>query len=66
MNENCLKGWKCPKCRQDKEFYVFTTHLVVLTDEGTEDIDGNEDWDEESHVICPVCDWMGQAGKVCL
>ncbi len=66
MNTNCLKGWKCPDCGQSTAFHVVSVHTVILTDEGTEPLNGNEEFGGDSNVLCPVCDWLGIMDEVCL
>lgn len=63
-NTNCLKGWKCPRCTQSMVFHVLAIHTVILTDDGTEPLDGSESYTDDSPVDCPVCEWHGLVREV--
>jgi len=59
-NENVLHGIKCPKCGQEKHFYITGVSEFSVYDDGT---DGHKDieWDEESYIRCAECN---EAGKI--
>ena len=58
-NENCLKGIRCPKCGQEDMFYIVGTATFELTDDGASEFQ-NLEWDDESMVRCPQCNWWGK------
>jgi len=55
-NQNCLQGIKCPKCGNEDRFKIQASIACHVTDEGSEP-DGDHEWDETSHTICPVCEF---------
>lgn len=58
MNENCLKGWKCPKCGSTSEFFVdaIIETRVLLCDEGILQADpGDTTWEPTSRANCVDC-----------
>lgn len=65
MNENCLEGWKCPKCGSEGPFYIIDAVIhatILMNDDGTmeEDVTAT-DWDDDSPARCY---WCGFDGKV--
>lgn len=62
MNENCLVGWKCPKCGSEGPFYIDAVlHAsILINDDGTmeEDVTAT-DWDDDSRAQCYKCDLEG-------
>lgn len=62
MGENCLYGIKCPKCGQDKHFFIAGVSEFSVFDDGTE---GHKDveWDDESYIRCG-CAECNEAGKI--
>lgn len=59
-NENVLHGIKCPKCGQEKHFFITGISEFSVYDDGT---DGHKDieWDDESYIRCAECN---EAGKI--
>lgn len=60
-NENCLRGIKCPKCNNEDSFKIAVTKMVLMTDDGSEDTSGDEEWNGDSYIECTEC---GASGKV--
>lgn len=59
MNENCLEGWKCPKCGNEDPFWINVTEYktVLMGDDGTiEEKSGAETyWTADSYAKCGEC-----------
>ena len=51
MNENCLKGIRCPKCEQEDSFRIEGKTLFLMTDDGTDEF-GDVDYDDGSTAYC--------------
>jgi len=51
-NTNCLEGMSCPKCGSRGPFFIAATVMVKVTDEGSEPIDGNHEWHDDTHATC--------------
>lgn len=60
-NINCLEGIRCPKCKQEKEFFIEGTQLFRVTDDGAEG-EGDIEWGDESRVSCASdeCELTGE------
>lgn len=58
-NSNCLEGVACPSCGQEDRFKIVARIMCEVTDDGSEPIDGNHEWDDESVCVCPDCDHTG-------
>lgn len=54
LNNNCLKGVRCPKCKQEDMFYIHAKTKVRVTDDGAQD-SGDIGWDDQSHTECTSC-----------
>ena len=52
-------GMTCPACERDDGLVVSATHPVRLTEDGTEDLAGDEEFDDLSTVFCKNCTHMG-------
>ena len=61
MNTNCLEGIRCPECGQEDEFRIEGRTVFEVTDDGTGD-HGDVEWDEDSYVLCPSCEFEGKLG----
>jgi hypothetical protein len=49
MNENCLRGMKCPKCKSYEPFTIAVRSRVRVFDDGSETIHPEVvDWNEDS------------------
>ena len=58
-NENCLIGFKCPKCGQESKFYITALTTFAVTDDGTEESEGAV-WNDDSPCWCvPSCGYKG-------
>jgi DNA-directed RNA polymerase subunit RPC12/RpoP len=57
-NTNCLEGIRCPKCGHEDSFKIEATVLVLVTDDGTEDL-GNSEWDADRYCECDNCRYAG-------
>ncbi len=59
MNENCLDGMDCPKCKSLGDFTINATVDVSVSDEGTDDDVENFEWDLDSGCGCQACGFLG-------
>jgi hypothetical protein len=57
-NTNCLQGIRCPKCGHEDSFKIEATVLVLVTDDGTEDL-GHSEWDADYYCECDNCHHSG-------
>lgn len=60
-NHNCLEGVRCFNCLQEDVFHVAAVILVEVRDNGTEDLQTDYEWNDDSYCKCPTC---GQEGKL--
>jgi len=58
-NTNCLEGFRCPKCGSLEPFYIETNIVVKVYDSGTEEQEGDTEWDDDSYCRCGTCDFAG-------
>jgi hypothetical protein len=58
-NENCLMGFQCPECKSYGPFHILVTTMVLMSDEGTEESGGDQEWDKDSYCACANCDHNG-------
>lgn len=56
VNDNCLVDMACPTCGSRGPFRIEVRTLVEFGDNGTTDIDGDMQWDENSFCRCLECD----------
>ena len=59
-NTNCLAGIKCPQCGYEDKFRIECHVVMTVTDEGTEDIAGDVEWQDESWCVCANCERQGE------
>lgn len=59
MNENALKGMKCPKCGSLEPFAIRIESSILVYDDGTEEIHSDQIWHSDSECICHECDYVG-------
>lgn len=62
---NCLEARACPRCGQNEHFRITATSVFDLYDEGTSD-HYDVEYDDDSPVRCPVCDWRGAWSETAL
>lgn len=58
-NSNCLEGMRCPKCCSYGPFSIESVCMVLMTDDGDEDVTGIE-WHDQSRCSCANCDHAGE------
>ena len=59
-NENCLRGIKCPACRNEDRFRIQVFATATVTDDGAVVEHGDMEWDASSYAQCPNCDEHGE------
>jgi len=59
-NTNCLTGFECPKCGSLEPFYIECKVVVQVFDNGTEDIGGQIEWEDDAYCRCGDCDTVGE------
>lgn len=59
VNINCLEGISCPDCGNEERFYIQSTAVMFVTDDGAE-CRSDIEWDDDSHTQCPVCERSGR------
>lgn len=64
-NENCLEGMRCPECGSFGPFKILASKsgMVEVSDDGTDDIQGNTEWDDDSTCECCECDHLSTVRK---
>ncbi len=58
-NTNCLEGFRCPKCGSLEPFFIEAKVVVKVYDSGTEEQEGDTEWDNASYCRCGNCDIIG-------
>ena len=58
-NSNCLEGYDCPKCGSLGSFEMTTRCLMRWTDDGTEEVSGDCEIDDEGFTTCRSCGHSG-------
>ena len=53
-NENCLKGYGCPKCGSEGPFWIWGTTRALMCDDGTMEHEGF-DWEGSAWMQCYDC-----------
>lgn len=61
MNENCLKGFHCPKCGSEGPFRIAGSAWFDVVDDGVEATTEVE-WDTASVCICIACGFDATVG----
>ena len=61
MNQH---GYSCPNCGSDEEIEIAVMVFVRLCANGTEDVGGDLEWDNDSTARCAECDWIGTVGDL--
>ncbi|MBZ9574578.1 hypothetical protein [Modicisalibacter sp. MOD 31.J] len=62
-NENCLAGIRCPHCDNEKEFEITVEAYARVVDEGVHDLTSENDWDDDSRIMCMACRARGTVGE---
>lgn len=55
-NTNCLVDMQCPACGSFEPFRVEAVIVVLVHDDGTEDLGGEYAWEPDNHCECVACD----------
>jgi hypothetical protein len=58
-NTNCLEGIRCPDCGNEEAFYIESTAVMYVTDDGAE-ARGDISWNDDSHAQCATCERGGK------
>lgn len=60
-NSNCLDGFECPACGSYGPFYIRATVTgeTLVSDDGTEGVMGDVEWDDNSACRCADCGHPG-------
>ena len=58
-NENCLAGIRCPKCKQEDKFFIYSQVELEVTDDGTDFPSGDVSWEATSPIRCAECNALG-------
>lgn len=58
-NENCLAGYRCPKCYSCEPLWVLTTAFTKMYDDGTEH-HVDVEYDNNSTARCDACEFTGK------
>lgn len=59
-NENCLAGMRCPKCRSLEPFKIECSVLMTVTDNGTDEAEGDTEWNDDDYCQCRECEFEGK------
>lgn len=64
-NENCLQGMACPACGDFGPFKILVSQsgMTRVSDEGTDSIEGDMEWDDDSPCECLECGHTGTVGQ---
>lgn len=57
-NNNCLRGFECPKCGNHEILRIQLTTCMRMADDG-EDGHGELEYNDESYCDCPDCAYHG-------
>ena len=58
-NTNVLTEFQCPRCKHFGPFYIRISQLVLVYDEGVEDVQGDNEWTDQSFCSCVECGHEG-------
>lgn len=56
--ENCLAGWRCPRCKSYGPFAVTIKATVIMDDDGF-DVEGDTEFEDDSFARCENCELAG-------
>ena len=59
VNDNCLKGMRCPACGAREPFSIGTFSSALVYDDGISDT-SEHDWDKDSPCTCVECSHDGK------
>ena len=59
VNVNCLEGIRCPDCGNEMAFYIQSTAVMYVTDDGAA-CRSDIEWDDASHTQCVECERSGK------
>jgi hypothetical protein len=59
VNTDCLEGIRCPDCGNEEAFYIETSAVMYVTDDGAESR-GDTSWNDDSHTQCAQCELSGK------
>ena len=64
-NTNCLDGMACPECGEFGPFSIFAVQagMVSVSDNGTDFINGNVEWEDTSRCECLGCGHAATVGE---
>ena len=62
-NTNLLAGMECPKCGSFGPFTMEVTRAVIMHDDGSEDIGGDESWGDSAHCREADCEHIGTVAE---
>lgn len=64
-NENCLQGMACPACGDFGPFKILVSQsgMTRVSDEGTDSIEGDMEWEDDSPCECLECGHTGKVGQ---
>lgn len=58
-NEGCLEGMRCPSCKSEGPFKIWTSTWMQFNDEGEDflnDKGTSQEWNDQSGCQCAECD----------
>jgi hypothetical protein len=61
LPSNCLKGWECPKCKNQFRFLIEAVSVFVMYDDG-DDGHSTIEYCETDKAQCPACDHQATVG----
>lgn len=55
-------GYQCPACKSGRQIHIHATIGVIaqLYPDGTDNVGGDTEWDDDSLATCGQCDWKGK------
>jgi hypothetical protein len=59
MNDNCLKGMKCPKCSSESPFRISARCMALVFDSGVDSTTEFE-WKDDDLCRCSLCDYVAE------
>jgi hypothetical protein len=62
VNVNCLEGIRCPGCGNEDAFYIESTAVMYVTDDGIESR-GDTSWNDDGHTECAQCERSGKLAE---